>query len=158
MARTAPSGTRGDACGDEPRTRGALAPAECQELVWAKPTWSRFFYELRAGETVVATLAWTGGSRAVAECVGAQYRFSREGWLRQRILVRGGASGGASGAGAPEETVATFARRHGGGTLTFPEGRTFLWRKPRGWASERGLAGGKEKGLVPLNPLTPPTG
>jgi len=79
MARTAPSGTRGDACGDEPRTRGALAPAECQELVWAKPTWSRFFYELRAGDRVVATLAWTGGSRAVAECAGARYRFSREG-------------------------------------------------------------------------------
>src|SRR5262249_19833203 len=32
MARTAPSGTRGDACGEEPRTRGALAPAECQSL------------------------------------------------------------------------------------------------------------------------------
>jgi putative transposase len=30
MARTAPSGTRGDACGEEPRTRGAVAPAECQ--------------------------------------------------------------------------------------------------------------------------------
>ena len=30
MARTAPSGTRGDACGDEPRTRRALARAECQ--------------------------------------------------------------------------------------------------------------------------------
>ena len=29
MARTAPSRTRGDACGDESRTRGAVAPAEC---------------------------------------------------------------------------------------------------------------------------------
>src|SRR5258708_11833205 len=155
MARTAPSGTRGDACGDEPRTRGALAPAECQELVWAKPTWSRFFYELRAGETVVATLAWTGGSRAVAECVGAQYRFSREGWLRQRILVRGGASGGASGAGAPEETVATFARRHGGGTLTFPGGRTFPWRNPRRGARGRRLGRRQATVLRPLHPLSP---
>jgi hypothetical protein len=33
MARTAPSGTRGDACGVEPRTRGAVAPAECQSKV-----------------------------------------------------------------------------------------------------------------------------
>jgi hypothetical protein len=32
MARTAPSGTRGVACGGEPRTRGAVAPAECQQL------------------------------------------------------------------------------------------------------------------------------
>jgi putative transposase len=32
MARTAPSGTRGDACGDEPRTRRPLGRAECQ--VW----------------------------------------------------------------------------------------------------------------------------
>jgi putative transposase len=30
LARTAPSGTRGVACGDEPRTRRAVAPAECQ--------------------------------------------------------------------------------------------------------------------------------
>jgi hypothetical protein len=30
MARAAPSGTRGVGCGDEPRTRRALAPAECQ--------------------------------------------------------------------------------------------------------------------------------
>src|SRR5258708_32416704 len=122
MARTAPSGTRGDACGDEPRTRGALAPAECQELVWAKPTWSRFFYELRAGETVVATLAWTGGSRAGAGCVGAQYRFSREGWLGQRILGRGGASGGASCAGAPAATMATLPPRRAVGLTAFPRG------------------------------------
>src|SRR5262245_12965059 len=31
MARAAPSGTRGDTCGDEPRTRWALVPVECQE-------------------------------------------------------------------------------------------------------------------------------
>ncbi len=31
MARAAPSGTRGSACGDEPRTRRALARAECQK-------------------------------------------------------------------------------------------------------------------------------
>ena len=72
--------------------------------------------------------------------------------------MRGGASGGASGAGAPEETVATFARRHGGGTLTFPEGRTFLWRKPRVWTSERVWADGNETVLVRFNPLTLHTG
>src|SRR5690349_6114351 len=33
MARTAPSGSRGDTCGSEPRTRWALAQAECQEAV-----------------------------------------------------------------------------------------------------------------------------
>lgn len=124
------------------------------ELVWVKPKWSRFFFELRAGETVVATLAWTGGSRAVAECAGARYRFSREGWLRQRILVREGASGGASGDDAPEETVATFARRRGDGTLTFPDGRTFLWRKPRVWTSERVWADRNETVLVRFNPVT----
>ena len=31
MARAAPSGTRGSARGDEPRTRRALARAECQK-------------------------------------------------------------------------------------------------------------------------------
>ena len=32
MGRAGPSGTRGATCGDEPRIRGALAPAECQDL------------------------------------------------------------------------------------------------------------------------------
>jgi hypothetical protein len=124
------------------------------ELVWVRPKWSRFFFELRAGETVVATLAWTGGSRAAAECAGAQYRFSREGWLRPRILVREGATGRPTGAGAPEETVATFVRRRGGGTLTFPDGRTFLWRKLRVWTSERVWADVNETVLVRFNPVT----
>ena len=95
------------------------------ELVWVRPKWSRFFFELCAGETVVATLAWTGGSRAVAEC-----------------------------AGAPEETVATFVRRRGGGTLTFSDGRTFLWRKLRVWTSERVWADVNEMVLVRFNPVT----
>src|SRR5712691_9841708 len=34
MARTAPSGSRGVACGDEPRTRRAVAPAECQKAIY----------------------------------------------------------------------------------------------------------------------------
>src|SRR5258708_34413714 len=38
MARTAPSGSPYVGGGDEPRTRGALAPAECQDLSeWSRP-------------------------------------------------------------------------------------------------------------------------
>jgi acetyltransferase-like isoleucine patch superfamily enzyme len=34
MARAAPSGSRGDACGAEPRTRRAVARAECQNVLF----------------------------------------------------------------------------------------------------------------------------
>jgi hypothetical protein len=132
----------------------ALHEVRGDELVWVRPKWSRFFFELRTGETVVATLAWAGGSRAVGECAGAQYRFSREGWLRQRILVREGATGGPTGADAREEPVATFARRRGGGTLTFPDEREFLWQKPRAWTTERVWTDGAATVLVRFNPAT----
>src|SRR5262245_62562265 len=35
MARAAPAGTRGGTCGDEPRTRWAVARAQCQCAIYA---------------------------------------------------------------------------------------------------------------------------
>jgi hypothetical protein len=105
---------------------------------WVKPRWTKLEFELRAGETVVATLAWSGGSRAVgtwADAQDDQYRFSREGWLRPRILVRRARTDAATATGDPDEPIAMFAYR--GGALSFPDGRAFVWKKPKRLTTER---------------------
>lgn len=98
-----------------------------EELRWVRHRRLKLEFELRAGETVVATLAWTGRARALGAWAGGQYRFSREGWFRPRTLVRGAEDTG--------EPVATFAHR--GGILTFLDGRLFRWKKPKRWTNER---------------------
>ena len=103
-----------------------------EALQWVRPKRSKRAFELRAGEAVVATLVWTRGSSALAQWAQGQYRFSRQGWLRQRILVHGASS---TTPVATDEPLATFAQR--AGALTFPDGRAFLWRKPQRWTSER---------------------
>jgi hypothetical protein len=99
-------------------------------LVWTKPRWSKREFELHAAEnTVVATLAFSRNTRAQAQWGEIHYQFSRQGWLRPRILVH------AADAGEAETPIATFAQR--GGTLSVSDGRTFSWTKPRWLTSER---------------------
>jgi hypothetical protein len=102
------------------------------ELRWLKPSRRKSDYELRAGDDLVATLTWTRGSNATGQTASATYRFSRQGWLRPRILVH---EGDAAPTPALGEAIATFTQR--GGALTFPDGRTFLWKKPKRWTNER---------------------
>jgi hypothetical protein len=106
-------------------------PTEGQtgELLWVRLKLSRLQFELQAGETVVATLVWNRGSRALAQWGESRYRFSRQGWLRPRILVH--AEDSTDGA----EPIATFLPR--GGTLTFPDGRPLVWKKPRKLTGDR---------------------
>jgi hypothetical protein len=92
-------------------------------LVWVKPKRIRRQFALRSGDTVLATLTWTRGSSALAQWGASQYHFSRQGWLRPRVLVRDASASDTS------EPLATFTQR--GGALTFPDGRVFLWKKPK---------------------------
>jgi hypothetical protein len=99
-------------------------------LVWTKPKWSKSQFELHAADnTILATLAWGRGTRAQAQWGEIHYQFSRQGWLRPRILVRDADSGEA---GTP---IATFVQR--GGTLSVSDGRTLRWTKPKWLTSER---------------------
>ena len=119
------------------------------ELRWAKPKRSKLQFELRAGQTpdedtgepALATMSWTRGSQAIGQWAGGEYRFSREGWLRPRALVRAATSpatdtvADAAAANTADEPIATFAQH--GGALTFPDGRTVLWKKPKRLANDR---------------------
>jgi hypothetical protein len=101
-----------------------------QELHWVKPKWSKLQFELRAGETAVATLTWTGGARALGQWAGGQYQFSRQGWFRRRTFIH-------TPTGPTDEPVALFTHRGNSGALVFPTGRTFRWQRPTRWTAER---------------------
>jgi hypothetical protein len=105
------------------------------ELRWIKPRRSRRQFELHAGEAVVATLTRTRGAEAIGQWAGEQYRFGRQGWFRQRIVVhRTPAADAPDPTIAPDALLATFVHRD---TLAFADGRTFLWQKPKRWTNER---------------------
>lgn len=100
------------------------------DVRWVQTGRGKRTFELRSGESgerASATLEWRGGYGAVgAWADGQRYRFSREGWLRPRVVVR------ADGSEAP---IATMMRQ--GGTLACVAGPVFTWRKPERWTHER---------------------
>src|SRR5262245_31003296 len=98
-------------------------------LVWVRPKRTSRQFVLRSGDTILATLTWARDSSALAQWGTSQYHFSRQGWLRPRILVRDASAGDTS------EPFATLTQR--GGALTFPDGRVFLWKKPKRLTNQR---------------------
>lgn len=97
------------------------------EMRWVKPRWTKRQFELVANGGAVATLAFTRGSQAVGQMAGEQYRFSRKGFIRQRIVVRS-----EDGAGL----LGLLTQRGTSGTLSVLDGLTFTWKKPTFWTTE----------------------
>jgi len=102
-----------------------------QELLWVQPAALKRAHELRAGDQVVATLAFQRGSLADAVAADNHWTFKREGFWHPRVTVRI--------AGADTD-VATFRPRWmGGGTLELPGGKTIdlspanLWQTQWAW-------------------------
>lgn len=106
-----------------------LQQTDDNALRWTRPSRRKHEFELRAGEALVATLAWTGRARAFGQWAGGHYRFGFEGWFRPRVLVY------ADGGAAPTDPMATLMRRTG--ALTLADGRTFQWTKPARLTSDR---------------------
>jgi hypothetical protein len=120
-------------------------------MVWTKSRTTRRQFELKAADdTVVATLAWGRGTRARAGWGELHYQFSRQGWLRPRILVRTVDSESATADGAATAPIATFAQR--GGVLSLPDGQAFFWKKPKWLTSERLWVDGAATELVRFQP------
>jgi hypothetical protein len=132
------------------------------ELIWVKPRRSKSQFELHAGEATVATLEWSGSTRAVALWGERHYQFSRHGWLRPRILVHAVDSSQVGEEGEAGTPIATFAQH--GGVLSFPDGQSFLWKKPKWLTNERIWVDGAATELVRFHParrgsvavMTPP--
>ncbi len=99
-----------------------------QTFTWEQPKRSKRHFELRIGDTTLATLRWEKAfrSRAIAETAdGASWSFERKGWGTQ-VLVSVGT-----------EASAVYKRSGWGGKgrLALPNGRTWVWTRPRFWGS-----------------------
>jgi hypothetical protein len=117
---------------------------EGTKLTWVKPRWSKRQFELHDGDTIVATLAWGRGTRALAQWGEIHLQFSRQGWLRPRILVHTADSVEA------DVLIATFAQL--GGRLSFPDGRALRWTKPKWLTRERIWVDTAQRELVRFHP------
>lgn len=99
-----------------------------QELRWTQPSgWERA-YELRAGEELLATLRFLGGTLAEAETAEGRWTLEREGFLRTRVTVRAPGS---------DTDLAVF-RPHwaGGGDLVGGLGEGLEFASASFWHSE----------------------
>jgi hypothetical protein len=97
-----------------------IADVASAELRWQQPSALSQRYELRADDTLVATLTFRSdwGSFARAESADGCWTFKRVGFWQTRITVRQCDS---------ETDLATFQHNtwSGGGTLTLADGRVF---------------------------------
>lgn len=102
-----------------------------QALTWIPSKTTRRAYELRAGDTVVATLeqpsAWR--SDRVGTAADGAWRFTMKGFLRSQLIITDAQSGA---------EVAAMSRPDwaGKGTLTLPDGRRYQWRNGNVWRSK----------------------
>jgi hypothetical protein len=101
-----------------------------QKLQWIQPNALRMDFELRAGDTAVATLRFRhrSGSFATAESSDGSWTFKRVGFWQTRVTIR------ESGA---ESDLAVFRNGTwgGGGTLELPDGRRYP-ANSKSWASQ----------------------
>lgn len=114
----------------------AIVDTAREELLWVQPAARKQWYELRAGDEILATLRWQRQTLAEADSADGRWTFKREGFWRPQVTVRSLGS---------EENAATF-RPHwmGGGTLEIPGQPTISlvaadfwhsqweWRRPDG--------------------------
>lgn len=97
-------------------------------LRWSQPAGLERAYELRAGEELLATLRFRGGSLAEAETVDGVWTLNRQGFLRPQVTVRRPGS---------ESDVAVFRPYWtGGGELVAGVGAGLEFVSANFWNSE----------------------
>jgi hypothetical protein len=103
-------------------------------------------YDLRAGESVVATLRWDKafGSLATAVTGEGSWTFKRAGFLSPSVTVRM--------AGAETDLASLKARWRGDGTLEFADGRRYRWTHAGFWHTEWCFANESGDPLMRLKP------
>ena len=106
----------------------AIAEVAGQELLWTQPAARRREHQLRAGDEVVATLAFQRGSLADAEAAGGHWTFKRQGFWQPRVTVRT--------AGSEADLAVFHPRWIGGGTLEFPNRTAVRLSSANFWQSE----------------------
>jgi hypothetical protein len=99
-------------------------------LYWVQPKTFERWFELRAGDHVVATLGWetSCGTLARGNTTLGSWTFKRVGFLNPRVTVRQARS---------EVDIAVFWPRWlGDGTLEFASGSLFRWQSTNFWGTD----------------------
>jgi hypothetical protein len=97
---------------------------------WVQPDVLDRRFELRAGDTVLATLCWENswGSLATGETAEGRWTLKRAGFLRPRITVRV--------AGSDAEAAVVTLQWSGNGDVQLTDGHQFRWARMNFWHSE----------------------
>lgn len=105
-----------------------VADFASQELHWVQPSALHRAYELRAGDEVLASLRFRGGTLADVATPEGQWTFKRQGFWHQQVTVRRAGS---------DTDVAVF-RPHwtGGGNLVAGDGTGLEFASASFWQSE----------------------
>jgi hypothetical protein len=117
------------------------------KLAWRQTQRLPRAFELRDGETTLATLRWERVLRtlAIGESTSGRFAFERKGFLHPRVRVR-------TLAPRPSEAEVRLSWC-GGGTLELPGGRTCRWSKSGFWRSEWAWTDGAGSPLVTVRPV-----
>lgn len=109
-----------------------------QPLRWVRPRFFRNAYELRVGDTTLATVSRNGvfKSRTQATADDQQWTFTREGFLKPRLVVYPGDLSDFGVPGMPPQPLASLRRNwKGTGELIFNDGRSYSWISTGFWRS-----------------------
>ncbi|MDX1583549.1 MAG: hypothetical protein R3338_08115 [Thermoanaerobaculia bacterium] len=108
-----------------------------QELKWVHPDVEKRYYELRAGEEIVATLEWDSpdGSVAIAKTSTGSWSLRRLGFLNPHVVALETGSG--------SQVFRFDATMSGGGLAQASDGHHYrwyatLWRAEWGWMDTGG--------------------
>lgn len=106
----------------------AIADFAGRELHWSQPSGLERAYDLKAGEELLATLRFRGGTLAEVETAEGRWTFKRQGFLRTQISARSHGS---------DSDVAVF-RPHltGGGEMVAGLGAGLEFAPANFWSTE----------------------
>ena len=115
-------------------------------LYWVQPKTFERRFELRAEQSILATLTFHSefGTLATAEVDRVKWTYKRVGFLNPRVTVREVGS---------EANLAVYQPRFwGDGTLSFALGATFHWKPVNFWATDWAFMDSTDKVLLAFKP------
>jgi hypothetical protein len=101
-----------------------------QPLLWMQPKAMKQQFELHCGDEVLVVMRWQSSWRsgATAETAEGSWSFKRQGF-RQQVLIESSRG---------DAALPTLRRRWtGSATLSFPDGRSYLWKRNGFWGIRR---------------------
>ncbi len=115
-------------------------------LEWVQPQALTRQFELRWGNEVIATLAWTGllGSLATGSTADATFTFKRAGFLKPYITVRLPAAGA--------DLARLYMGWNGDGTLVFGDSRRYEFLRWGFWSPQWGFRDAYGRGMCRFSP------